>query len=515
MKTTFYAFYLLVTMVLLFSNQKAGAQTSSVGIGTITPDPSSLLDITSTTKGVLLPRMTMNERDAIPSPATGLLIYQWDVAPGFYFYRGGWQPLASSSGGGANLTLSNLQTTAINKDLLPGSSASNSLGSASLSWKDIYLFGDVYLQGNRFIGARATNSFFGIFAGNPSVTGDFNTATGYAALTSNIGGKWNTANGRDALLNTNNGNSNTGVGFESLVANTTGSLNSATGVSALSSNAIGTGNSAHGVSALFLSKGNFNSAIGFSAGSNLPAGDNNTLLGAFADAPEGTPLFNATAVGYQAIVTGSNSVRIGNTSVASIGGNVGWTNFSDGRFKRNVMENVPGLDFINQLRPVTYNLDVDDIDKTLRPPVAGTKKRPDALGNKKEVTAEEIKSKQEKASVIYTGFIAQEVEAAAKGLGYQFSGVDAPKNSKDFYGLRYAEFVVPLVKAVQELNKKLQDLQDKNSSIKSADSQNNIENTIVKQQAQIDRQQQEIDAMKAMLLQMQKQMDLLKSSAVK
>jgi hypothetical protein len=226
-------------------------------------------------------------------------------------------------------------------------------------------------------------------------------------------------------------------------------------------------------------------------------------------------LFNATAVGYQAIVTGSNSVRIGNTSVASIGGNVGWTNFSDGRFKRNVMENVPGLDFINQLRPVTYNLDVDDIDKTLRPPVAGTKKRPDALGNKKEVTAEEIKSKQEKASVIYTGFIAQEVEAAAKGLGYQFSGVDAPKNSKDFYGLRYAEFVVPLVKAVQELNKKLQDLQDKNSSIKSADSQNNIENTIVKQQAQIDRQQQEIDAMKAMLLQMQKQMDLLKSSAVK
>jgi len=50
------------------------------------------------------------------------------------------------------------------------------------------------------------------------------------------------------------------------------------------------------------------------------------------------------------------------------------------------------------------------------------------------------------------GFIAQEVEQAAHSIGYDFSGVDAPKNENDFYGLRYAEFVVPLVKAVQELS---------------------------------------------------------------
>jgi hypothetical protein len=48
-------------------------------------------------------------------------------------------------------------------------------------------------------------------------------------------------------------------------------------------------------------------------------------------------------------------------------------------------------------------------------------------------------------------FIAQEVEEAARALGYDFSGVDAPKNDNDFYGLRYGTFVVPLVKAVQEL----------------------------------------------------------------
>src|SRR6185436_4739617 len=46
-----------------------------------------------------------------------------------------------------------------------------------------------------------------------------------------------------------------------------------------------------------------------------------------------------------------------------------------------------------------------------------------------------------------------DVEKAAKELNYDFSGVDAAKNEKGLYGLRYAEFVVPLVKAVQELSK--------------------------------------------------------------
>ena len=49
-----------------------------------------------------------------------------------------------------------------------------------------------------------------------------------------------------------------------------------------------------------------------------------------------------------------------------------------------------------------------------------------------------------------TGFVAQEVEKTAKEIGYDFSGVDAPKNEKDLYGLRYAQFVPSLVKAIQE-----------------------------------------------------------------
>ena len=56
----------------------------------------------------------------------------------------------------------------------------------------------------------------------------------------------------------------------------------------------------------------------------------------------------------------------------------------------------------------------------------------------------------EKAAIRYTGFLAQEVEAAAAASGYDFSGIDAPKEGHDAYGIRYAEFVVPLVKAIQE-----------------------------------------------------------------
>ena len=42
------------------------------------------------------------------------------------------------------------------------------------------------------------------------------------------------------------------------------------------------------------------------------------------------------------------------------------------------------------------------------------------------------------------------MEAVASQLGYEFSGVDVPKNANDFYGLRYSDFVVPIVKAMQE-----------------------------------------------------------------
>jgi trimeric autotransporter adhesin len=77
----------------------------------------------------------------------------------------------------------------------------------------------------------------------------------------------------------------------------------------------------------------------------------------------------------------------------------------------------------------------------------------------------EADARREKEKIVYTGFIAQDVEKSARELGFDFSGVDAPKNEKDLYGLRYAEFVVPLVKSVQELSAQNKELEKQNDEL--------------------------------------------------
>ncbi|MDR0505742.1 MAG: tail fiber domain-containing protein, partial [Dysgonamonadaceae bacterium] len=139
-----------------------------------------------------------------------------------------------------------------------------------------------------------------------------------------------------------------------------------------------------------------------------------------------------------------------NSSVTSIGGYAAWSNVSDARIKKNIRANVPGLDFINLLQPVTYNLDLDAADKII---YGDRKEKSDSLnilGAEERET--EKAAREERQKQLLTGFVAQDVEKAAQSIGYDFSGVDADKNGKGLYGLRYSEFVVPLVKAVQELS---------------------------------------------------------------
>lgn len=61
---------------------------SQIGINNFNPDSSAVLDVTATDKGMLLPRMTEAQRNAIVSPANGLLLYQTNNSPGFYFNNG-------------------------------------------------------------------------------------------------------------------------------------------------------------------------------------------------------------------------------------------------------------------------------------------------------------------------------------------------------------------------------------------------------------------------------------------
>lgn len=111
----------------------------SLRLGTTRSNSCSVLDISSNNKGVLLPRMTMVQRNAIESPALGLLVYQTDSIPGFYCYNEGWRPLTSDLTSSPNLSLSNLSSTAINNHLLPNLTSDKDLGSIDKKWRNIYL----------------------------------------------------------------------------------------------------------------------------------------------------------------------------------------------------------------------------------------------------------------------------------------------------------------------------------------------------------------------------------------
>ncbi len=74
---------LILGLFLVFLS--GNAQT---GIGTTTPDVSAKLDISSTSKGLLVPRMISTQRTTITTPANGLLVYQTDGEAGFYVNSG-------------------------------------------------------------------------------------------------------------------------------------------------------------------------------------------------------------------------------------------------------------------------------------------------------------------------------------------------------------------------------------------------------------------------------------------
>ena len=162
-------------------------------------------------------------------------------------------------------------------------------------------------------------------------------------------------------------------------------------------------------------------------------------------------------------------VHIGNTSVTSIKGAVSLSLLSDKRFKTDVRKDeVKGLEFITGLEPVTYNYDID----------AQAAWKEENYGEKDTANWE---GKYDIEKIRFSGFLAQDVEALANEIGYDFSGVDAPKNDKDVYGLRYAEFVVPLVKAVQEQQEMIEVQQSEDEA----------------QQQMIEAQQQMIEAQQA------------------
>lgn len=436
----FFIFSFRVLLFLICVNISTSAQNVGInGTGAI-PDASAMLDINSSNTGLLIPRiaLTANNISApVIAPATSLLIYNIatdgivpnNVTPGYYYWNGAlWIKL-----NGDNWSLTG------NSGTVDGVHFIGSVDNIPLNFR-------VNNQKAGRIDPLLFNTFFGYEAGN--ITSGFeNSAIGYRSLYSNTAGFNNIGIGSYSLYSNTIGHSNTGIGFQSLFSNisgirntgngayallnnTVGAGNTASGYYSLFSNTIGTGNTANGIGVLqFNTTGEQNTAVGgYSLYSNS-IGSYNTAIGYIAF-NSGPTVFNSTALGYGATITSNNEVKVGNASVTSIGGQVGWTTISDKRVKENVQYNVPGLSFINALKPVTYCYNVQ--------------KQCEIIG---QSDSSNYQSKDNISKIVFSGFLAQDVDSVAKEIGYDFSGVD---KSATLWGLRYAEFVVPLVKAVQE-----------------------------------------------------------------
>jgi hypothetical protein len=507
MKKTSLIKLLVFVLFILNINHKSVAQVAVTTDGSA-PHASAMLEIKSTSKGFLGPRMNTSQRTGISSPAAGLMVYDTELNSYFVYNGSSWSSLGSGSSsswgltgnGGTNPATNFIGTTddqpiifkvsSIRYGFLGGSifwgheAGINNAASSNIGIGTYTLSSNTSGNSNSAIGHGALrnningtrNNAFGSFAlfsnqtgydnaafgydalvtnlsyfnsafGNSSLanntSGHDNTGVGYSALKGNpsgITGSFNTSVGAFSLSNNSFGHSNTAVGYFALLNNSGGQYNTAMGTNALSGNTGGFYNTAYGYNSLSNNSGVLtegNTAIGSSALFNNIFGDYNTALGYSAGYNLPNNVNNVTVIGYGSGFPGtqSNHVNIGNDLVTWNGGRLPWSTWSDKRMKDDVQEDVPGLDFIIRLKPVTYHINI-------------SKQR--AVTKVKDLDEKDWEGKYDIEKIKMTGFLAQDVEAVAAEINYEFSGVHKPKSTEGLYSLQYAAFVVPLVKAVQE-----------------------------------------------------------------
>ncbi|AWV99852.1 hypothetical protein [Arcticibacterium luteifluviistationis] len=290
----------------------------NVGIGTTNPDNSALLDMQSAEKGLLIPRMTVDQRNAINNPAEGLLIFQTNEEPGFQFFNGSqWSPLSPTEA-------KSVATGDVNGWALDGNATASGTKAAATAASFIGTPGGIPLNfkiGGVTAGTIATTNdiFLGYNSGlNGSGSGTYNTGLGTNTLSSLTTGQSNTALGGAALRYTTTGKLNLGIGGLSLYKNTSGSNNVAIGHGTMYNNLVGNDNVALGKDVLFSSTGNNNIGIGSSSFVAKTSGNNNVGVGYLAGASNTTGSSNIF-LGYAAgqNETGSSKLYISNTNTAT------------------------------------------------------------------------------------------------------------------------------------------------------------------------------------------------------
>lgn len=349
-----------------------------------------------------------------------------------------------------------------------------SLNTAFGSGSIFFLTGTAASPGIPAFGNR--NTGFGSKTLNDGVFLHENTAVGFNAMGLVRGGvetSYNVAIGALAMqaqpvANLNNQfQLNTAVGYRAMGQRRGGARNVAIGVSALSSNTYAVDNVAVGYEALLNSSGNNNIAIGGAAATVITSGINNVAVGSAAlggisdknfntaigfFAYPGGNYTNSTAIGFFRTMGADNQVRIGNTSVTSIGGQVAFTNLSDERAKSDIQQDVQGISFVQYLTPVTYHINRREqymLEQASLPQAnQGALPLPD--------------------NSLHTGLQAQEVHQALLKSGMAADIVDMPAGPNGLYGIRYELMVVPLVKTIQEQQATIREIENLISQLEAA-----------------------------------------------
>jgi hypothetical protein len=161
---------ILLFALLLMATVTITKAQNNVGVNTTTPDPSAALDVTSTDKGMLVPRMTEAQKTAIATPATGLLVYQTDATAGFYYYNGtAWVSFSSGAAG----TTDSSQLQKITED---GNTGWRILG------RDTAKHGTIGIDAIDLSKNLYNNNIFGATGQSSFATGANTRASGYASV---------------------------------------------------------------------------------------------------------------------------------------------------------------------------------------------------------------------------------------------------------------------------------------------------------------------------------------------
>jgi hypothetical protein len=204
-----------------------------------------------------------------------------------------------AGGGTGGVQTLNLDTTKVPQLAAANTFTGNQTVNGNLSATGAVTGSSYQIGSNLFdYGSYGSQDAFLGFAGNATIAGTGNTASGYEALFSNTAGSHNTADGDVALYANTTGGYNTADGIDALVNNTTGSSN--TGIGGFS---------------------------GTTKDSSFISGSNNTFLGANTTLSTGS-LSNATAIGADAVVSESNAMALG--SINGVNGATADTNVGIG-----------------------------------------------------------------------------------------------------------------------------------------------------------------------------------------